>query len=118
MGAMTLRQPFMRTLLCSVTGMCVGIVGDLFGPEPFDIGAVLLAILGSPIVIPFGRTFPDSSTATLVFLLGGLAFFPVYFLLVCLCLRKPTACRYMAVVLWCAQGYFRAMHRLHYLPTA
>ena len=106
------RRRLVPFLLNSCAGVVAGISGDLLGPERFDAFDFLSSIPLWPIAVTLGGWHVTIPWANRIFLVGGLAFLPVYIFLLVLCLRKPSSSRYICVSLWCAQGFFQLYHRV------
>jgi hypothetical protein len=106
-------------LLCTLTGMCVGLMGDHLAHggalPPVD---VLSALILSPLAVTFGGKAVTLTRFSNVFLVGGLLFWPVYVLLSWLWLKRGTPWVWLAILLWCSQGFFQVVHRFWLLMSA
>ena len=105
------RRRLVPFLLNSCAGVVAGISGDLLGPERFGALDLLNSLSVWPMAVTFGGWFVTIPWARRMFMVGGLAFLPVYIFLLVLCLRKPSSWHYVCVSLWCAQGFFQLCHR-------
>lgn len=100
--------------LSTLIGICIGVVGDYTAGDDLSpsLKDVPVALLLSPLVVTLGgRTVTTTGLAN-AFLVGGLLFWPVYLVLAWLWLKRRVPWIWLAVILWCAQGFFQVLHRL------
>lgn len=108
-----------RTLASSLGGIAVGVGADyLAGDVKITLGSVVLALLLSPVVVPFGGKAVVPGFLASGFLLGGLLFWPVYIYLVWRSFAKRDSYDWLWILGWCAQGFFQIVHRLELVMSA
>jgi len=97
--------------MCSLAGAILGISGDLLGPMRFDLSELIGSLLLSPVLTTVGGIHVTVPWARGICLVGGLAFFPGYIVLLVLVYRDWTPWAYVGAFLWCTQGFFQLCHR-------
>ena len=103
----------LQFLLSSVAGMFTGISGEYLGPVRYDGSDLAGAILLSPFLATFFGAACTIPFLSPILMISGLVYIPVYILLLVLCLRKSGNWQYVAVYLWCVQGHFQLLLRMH-----
>lgn len=106
-------------LLGTSIGVGIGIMGDfLVGNIPISFGDIIISIVLSPFTVTFGGKAVTTTGLSSAFLIGGLLFWPIYALLARLWLRKGKLWILIVIVVWCSQGFFQVVHRLHMILSA
>jgi hypothetical protein len=102
----------------TVAGIGAGILGDLLaGDLPITLAEIPSALVLSPLAVTLhGGNVSPASFAT-AFGIGGLLFWPVYFVLAWRWMRRGPAWLWLGIFVWTAQGYYQAVHRLHGLMS-
>ena len=108
-----LKRRRLMILLSTLAGVCVGVSADLLGREEVTLGYSAAAMLIWPCMVTCGGGTVALESARYPLFLGGLAFIPGYVVLLLLCRRWPSVWTYVALSLWCAQGFFQLGHRLY-----
>ncbi|NOK11273.1 hypothetical protein [Corallococcus exercitus] len=104
---------------CVVLGAALGIAGDFLTEDsPPTVADVLTALLLSPVAVTVGGAATTVPALTWPFIVGGLLFWPVLVVLSRRWLRQGTAWALPALLLWCWQGFFQAVHRLWMILSA
>jgi uncharacterized membrane protein YhaH (DUF805 family) len=104
-------------LASTLAGIAVGLLGDLAagGTAP-SLDDVWSAVLLAPFTVTCGGGVTavgqaERSVGVALFI-GGLLFWPVYFLLARRWLERGTRWLWLLIFLWCTQGFFQVVHRL------
>jgi hypothetical protein len=106
------RRRWLGVGVSSIFGVSFGIFGD-FVRNDISIGLedVVISLVLSPLAVTFGGYFAAGSWVRVLFLFGGLMFWPGYALGVYYCVKKQSLYAAIAVGLWCAQGFYCVVHR-------
>lgn len=106
------------SLLSSLSGVCLGLAADFFRAGQIPVADVVGAVLLSPIAVTIGGLAVSPPVLSVAFFLGGLAFWPAYILLLRSWHRQGSPWVCVAIFLWCAQGYYQAVHRFWVMMSA
>ncbi|WNG22892.1 hypothetical protein F0U62_01755 [Cystobacter fuscus] len=112
------RARALALFLATLGGIAMGVWGDFWrGDIAVSPGEILAAIVLSPLVVTFGGDAVAGTGRSDIFFFGGLLFWLGYALLVRLWLKRGNPWWLILVVLWCSQGFFLVVHRLHRMSS-
>ena len=113
------RTRWLTLLVVTLAGIAVGLAGDLVVAEgPITRADLVGALVLFPLAVPLGGGFfPFAKSLNLFFAWGGLLFWPVYVLLAWRWLARGTPWLRLVVFLWCCQGFFGLVYRLHVIMS-
>jgi hypothetical protein len=103
---------------CTAAAFGAGVASDFAVGRAATAVEIRAAAVLSPLAIPFGTLGIDLPMGRVVFLVGGLLFWPLYGVLIWRILKAPRWWHWLALALWSAQGFFQIIHRLDAITSA
>lgn len=108
-----MRRRLFVLLVGTFVGIGVGVTADFLpvASPTYSFNLVAFAVLFSPFSVTCGGGMVAIPALRLPLMLGGLLFWPIYFVLANSWLRSGARWLIWAIILWSVQGFFQVVHR-------